>query len=225
MKKLLTTTEGVQIVFDKTVARVSHIALSSVMGVLPQSTMKLIKRYEPTLNEHGLLGFKIQVIKGRGQPEQVAWLNENQCYFILTLSRNTDKVVQAKSNLIKAFSAARELLAQRATQYLPMHHAAHDAISHIAHRAREHGSTTAESVYHMSYEKLINAVFGIEPNSRAQLDVATQCAITAAYTVINTTLKDASAQGLTHQETYLLAKHNVAHMAAMMGTKRLECAA
>jgi hypothetical protein len=65
MKTLLTTTEGVQIVFDKTVARVSHIALSSVMGVLPQSTMKLIKRYESTLSEHGLLGFKIQVIKGR----------------------------------------------------------------------------------------------------------------------------------------------------------------
>lgn len=51
MKKLLTTTEGVQIVFDKTVARVSHIALSSVMGVLPQSTMKLIKRYESTLRD------------------------------------------------------------------------------------------------------------------------------------------------------------------------------
>ena len=224
MKNLLTTSNGVAIMLDKQEARVSHFAISQAMGVKPQSTMKLIQKYEPMLKKHGILGFKIQVFKKRGQPEQVAWLNEAQCFFILTLSRNTAKVVEAKSNLVAAFIAARDCIKQRAEQYLPMHRAAHSAISELVNLAHTQGSTTAESKYHMCYEKLLNAVVGIEAGSRGELDARTQSFFTAAYATIDSTVHAANAQGLHYKETYRLVKRNVTHLASMM-IKPLEVAA
>ncbi|MBW4433998.1 MAG: Rha family transcriptional regulator [Pelatocladus maniniholoensis HA4357-MV3] len=36
------------------------------------------------------------------------WLTEDQAYFVVTLSRNSEIVIQAKANLVKAFSKARK---------------------------------------------------------------------------------------------------------------------
>lgn len=48
-----------------------------------------------------------------GEREQsYALLNEDQCY-LLTLMRNTEKVLDAKVNLVKAFRDARTQLAKR----------------------------------------------------------------------------------------------------------------
>lgn len=47
--------------------------------------------------------------KGGSQP-RIAYLNEEQATFVMTLSRNTDKVVRAKIQLVKAFSKAKQAL-------------------------------------------------------------------------------------------------------------------
>jgi phage regulator Rha-like protein len=71
----------------------------------------VIKKYEPLLEKNfGILRFENGEIKGRGQPEKFAWLLEEQATFLMTLSRNTEQVVQAKINLVKAFMEAKKRL-------------------------------------------------------------------------------------------------------------------
>lgn len=210
----------IQIVLIKNEPLVSHIDLSNVMNVKPRSTMKLITQYQTTIETHGVVRFKIaKPPKGTtgGRPEQVAMLNEEQCFFILTLSRNTPQVVQAKSNLVKAFKAAREQLAQRQVQYLPLHHAAHDSIHAAVLRAHANGSTTTEALVHMNVEKLLNTCFGIAPNSRAKLSAQMQAIMSTAYSVVS----DIYAQEQDHKTAYQRAKQQVMQLAALTQFKAL----
>ena len=58
----------------------------------------------------GFLRFEHGEIKGRGQPEKFVYLTEEQAIFFMTLSRNTERVVQCKIQLVKAFTKAKKLL-------------------------------------------------------------------------------------------------------------------
>jgi hypothetical protein len=133
------------------------------------------------------------------------------------LTRNTPKSVQAKSALVMAFSKAREALIQRRTQYLPMLRTAHDSIQSIACRARANGSTTPEHIFHMSYEKLINKVIGIDAGQRECLNLAQRCAFTLAYAAIPNILNDAEQRGLDHKQTYQMVKDSLPKVVALLG--------
>ena len=227
MKNLLTTSNGVAIMLDKQEARVSHRVIAESLGVLPHNAFNQIRTYQSDFEEVGVLLFKtIKPLNGTvgGRPETIAYLNEDQSFLLLSFSKNTTKARAAKLRMVQAFAAARDCIKQRATQYLPMHHAAHDAIGELVSLAHAQGSATAESVYHMCYEKLINAVAGIEAGSRDTLDAHTQAFVTAAYATIDSTVHAANAQGLHYKETFKRVKHSVTQLAAMM-IKSLEVAA
>lgn len=81
--------------------------LAAQLGNQHENTYDLVKRYEADFLELGILRFETGEIAGRGQPEKYALLNEDQCYLLLTYSRNTPKVRALKINLIKAFREAR----------------------------------------------------------------------------------------------------------------------
>ncbi|MNN40248.1 Phage regulatory protein Rha [compost metagenome] len=81
--------------------------LAVQLGNQHENTYDLVKRYEADFLELGILRFETGEIVGRGQPEKYALLNEDQCYLLLTYSRNTPKVRALKINLIKAFREAR----------------------------------------------------------------------------------------------------------------------
>ncbi len=81
--------------------------LAGQLGNQHENTYDLVKRYEADFLELGILRFETGEIVGRGQPEKYALLNEDQCYLLLTYSRNTPKVRKLKINLIKAFREAR----------------------------------------------------------------------------------------------------------------------
>ncbi|VEP16093.1 hypothetical protein H1P_4020004 [Hyella patelloides LEGE 07179] len=48
--------------------------------------------------------------QGNSSKERYAYLTEEQSTFLMTLSRNTDKVVQCKLELVKAFTKAKKLI-------------------------------------------------------------------------------------------------------------------
>ena len=221
MMKNLLTNNGVSIAIDKQEPCISHKSIAQSLGVDNRSMYRLIIEYQNDIEAFGIMRFQNAVIKGKGQPERIAYLNENQCYFVLTLTRNTAKAVQAKSALVMAFYKAREALTQRQTQYLPMYHNAHDSIKSVATMAHTNGSTTPEHIFHMTYEKLINQVFGIDAGTRDRLSVAQQCAISTAYTTIDHALDDATRQGLDHKQTYQLAKQRLNTIASAMGVKQI----
>ena len=211
MKNLLTN-DGVSIAIDKQEPCISHKSIAHSLGVDNRSLYRLIIEYQNEIATFGKVRFENAPLTS-GQRERIAYLSENQCYFVLTLTRNTPKSVQAKSALVMAFSKAREALIQRQTQYLPMLHTAHDSIQSIACRARANGSTTPEHIFHMSYEKLINKVIGIDAGQRECLNLAQQCAFTAAYA----TIYNIAQRGLDHKQTYQMVKNSLPKVVALLG--------
>lgn len=102
MSKTITTFDGVQIAIDKQEARISHRSIADTLGVEQRAIMQLINSYERDLAEFGKVTFQMLPLPS-GQRERIAYLNEDQCYLVLTYSRNTPKARLAKINLVKAF--------------------------------------------------------------------------------------------------------------------------
>ena len=215
MKNLLTN-DGVSIAIDKQEPCISHKSIAHSLGVDNRSMYRLIIEYQSEVTSFGKVRFENAPLTS-GQRERIAYLSENQRYFILTLTRNTAKAVQAKSALVMAFSKAREALIQRQTQYLPMYHHAHDSIKSVVTMAHTNGSTTPEHIFHMSYEKLINKVIGLDAGQRERLNVTEQCAVTVAYATIGNILNDAAQRGLDHKQAYQMVKDNLPKVVALLG--------
>jgi phage regulator Rha-like protein len=87
------------------------------LGIEHESFMKTIEKYKAkTERAFGVLRFEIgKPPSGSlgGRPEKIAFLNEDQSTFYVTLSRNTPEVVQFKLGLVKAFSDAKRQLAEK----------------------------------------------------------------------------------------------------------------
>jgi phage regulator Rha-like protein len=72
----------------------------------------IVKYKSITESRFGVLRFKNvkpQIGKG-GRPQKIAYLTEDQSYFYVSLSKNSDEVVQFKADLVAAFSEARRCL-------------------------------------------------------------------------------------------------------------------
>lgn len=147
-----------------TEARVDSRLLAKQLGNKHKAVLTLLDRYLPTFKAHGQLTFKKEVgsrKQGGGNAERYALLNENQAYFLLSLSRNTEIVVALKSRLITAFSEARRAADVRRTEYLPAHHAMHDAIKDKA------AGSPNERFMHINANKALNQLAGVQAGCRA----------------------------------------------------------
>lgn len=90
--------------------RVDSRLLAEQLGNKPKNSMALIERYLAKFEEFGVAPFQTEKpLAGTagGRPERFALLNEDQAFFLLSLSRNTDRVVELKASLIMAFREAR----------------------------------------------------------------------------------------------------------------------
>jgi phage regulator Rha-like protein len=91
-------------------ARVDSRLLANQLDNYHKNTMALVERYLGKFKEFGVVPFQTEKpLAGTvgGRPERFALLNEDQAFFLLALSRNTDRVVELKSSLIMAFREAR----------------------------------------------------------------------------------------------------------------------
>lgn len=86
--------------------RISSRDLAEGVGVQHKATFTLIKKHKKRLESFGSLEFKIPARSKTGQ-EKHAFLNEDQAIFLITLSRNTEQVVEFKHALVTAFSKLR----------------------------------------------------------------------------------------------------------------------
>jgi phage regulator Rha-like protein len=210
----------IAVVLTRNEPRISHHNVAHALGVTPRSMMQLISDHQSTIEQLGVLSFQnAKPIKGTngGRPERLVYLNEDQCYMLLTLTRNTAQAIQAKLTMVKAFKTAREQLAQRQTQYLPLHHAAHDSIQAAVLRSHAKGSTTPEKLAHINIEKMLNACFGIAPNSRCQQPPQVQALMNTAYGVV----RDIYAQEPDHKTAYQRAKRQVMQLVALTQVRTL----
>jgi len=82
------------------------------LGIQHASVIKLVRTYLPDFQEFGRVRFEIQPFATNGgeQFRKYAVINEQQAYFLMTLMRNSPRIIEFKKTLVKAFFEARTLL-------------------------------------------------------------------------------------------------------------------
>ncbi|TAN09426.1 MAG: hypothetical protein EPN34_13955 [Burkholderiaceae bacterium] len=192
--------------------RVDSRLLAKQLDNHHKNTWELIQRHKAKLEGFGHLPFQTEVGKraqGGGNPQRYALLNENQCHFLLTLSKNTPRVVELKANLITAFSEARRA-AELNQEYLPTYHALHDQIRALP------GDPEHERYAHMNVNKLLNKVTGIETGGRSRADVPSKALLIVAQHMAVQAMQGA----MDRSDGYARVKVALVPLAMLIGQKK-----
>jgi phage regulator Rha-like protein len=98
--------------------------IAATLGVDHRSFFKLITDYQEEIEQDfGQLRFEITVgdrPQGGGNPQKYALLTEDQSYVYLAYSKNTKQARASKRLLVKAFSEAKQHIAQLQQQHLDL---------------------------------------------------------------------------------------------------------
>ena len=200
--------------------RVDSRDLAAHMDNTPKHVRELIETYQQHFERFGVLRFETaKPVAGSlgGRPERFALLNEDQCYFLLTLVRNSDRVVDLKARLVLAFRESRERRMMADTQYLPGYHALHDEVMALAQLAHDNGSLAGDEVFHCNANKLVNKAAGISAGMRDRLSDGQRLMVTNLQMIMRNALRSAIAGGADHKEAYQRAKEAALSFARMAG--------
>ncbi len=95
-------------------ARVNTRDLAARMGNKHANVLALVRDYQDDFAGFGQVTFETETVRnsvGAANQTTFVLLNENQCYFLLTLVRNSEQTVPMKAELVRAFDTARATLA------------------------------------------------------------------------------------------------------------------
>lgn len=207
----------IALVLAKTESRIDSRVLSAHLGNRHKAVMALIERYAEQFKGFGQLPFQKEVgerAQGGGNPERFALLNEDQAFFLLSLSRNSERVVKLKAKLVQAFREARQLVDQHRAEYLPTYHRLHEEVHGMAA-----GSSNRHFV-HANINKLINKTAGLEAGQRSSCsDLPQQAMLILAQAVATNALQGA----VDHHEGYQRVKQCLNALAAVTAPKAQVC--
>ncbi|MDP1742929.1 Rha family transcriptional regulator [Polaromonas sp.] len=191
----------------KTETRVDTRLMAMHLGNQHRHVMALIEKYAKSFVAFGKVLFQraSSLDSATGQRERFALLNEDQAFFLLSLSRNSDRVVDLKVKLIQAFSEARRAADQRQGEYLPTYHQLHDVIHSLA------CESSNEKFVHMNVNKLVNKAAGVEAGQRAALALPQQSLLIVAQAVAANALRGAA----DHHAGYERVKQSLQALAAV----------
>lgn len=153
-------------------ARISSLLISEKIATSYKATNNLIRKHKKRMESLGELPFEkaADSKSGRAKP---ALLNEDQSIFLLTLSRNTEQVVEFKLALTKEFAKLRRKQAlidenhakdkwqQNRELGIHQRHDITDAIKQFVIFAKDSGSNGADH-YYFHITRLVNTALGIE---------------------------------------------------------------
>lgn len=172
-----------------------------------------IRKYEHALGALGQVRFEkalgVELPQGGRTPEQsFALLNEDQCYFVLTLMRNNERVVAAKLKLVQAFRDARTQLANRDIARLDgkaVRKAETGAIAELVEYAKAKGSRNADR-YFGNVTTMTNKLLGIESGQRDHLDARKLNDVAILERIVANAISDGIAAGMDYKDVFQLAK-------------------
>lgn len=153
----------------------NSLIISQGTGNQHKNVKELILKYENDFQDFGTLS----VLNGEstgGRPEQFYLLSEEQATFLMTLLRNSKKVVQFKKELVRQFYAMRKFILEKQskawieTRYQGKltRKAETDTIKQLVEYAKEQGSKNADKLY-ITYSKLANKTAGISKRDEASI--------------------------------------------------------
>lgn len=97
----------------------TNVVVAKYAGISYRAINQLINRYKDEITSLGVSSFKMTKLKvnSTGRPVEVYPLNEQQASFLITLLKNTEKVVQFKYKLTKAFFETSKDLQKRKLEH------------------------------------------------------------------------------------------------------------
>lgn len=83
--------------------------ISVGVGLEHKSVIQLIRKHVEGLQKFGVIAFEMR-LNPHGKPTEYAWLNEQQATTLITMMRNSPRVVEFKIALVEAFFSLRDRL-------------------------------------------------------------------------------------------------------------------
>lgn len=122
MNAMLKPIEIVNVENGEPMTTTLQIALG--LGLQHKNVMQMVRTYLPDFQEFGLVAFKtrarLEGQHGGGDVRYVAF-NEQQATFLMTLLRNSPRVIEFKKALVKAFFETREFIRSQDQSYNNIH--------------------------------------------------------------------------------------------------------
>ncbi len=150
------------------------LVIAEGTGVEHRKLKTTIRKHRERLEGFGKLSAPYEAESTGGRPEKYYVLNEEQATFLVTLLKNTDRVVSFKAELVRQFYEMRRILAERQTRtWLETRQAGKltrkaetDVIQQLVEYARAQGSSNADKLY-IAYSRLANKFAGIQARDAA----------------------------------------------------------
>lgn len=145
-------------------------------GVQRRTVDHLLLAHKTDFEEFGILRFEIAKTGGRGRPEIIYHLNEQQATLLMTYLKNTEVVRAFKKELVRQFYTMRSLLLERASPVWQdarslgkeIRRQETEAIKHLVDYAAAQGSRNA-GMYYVNLSRLADATVGIVERDKAQV--------------------------------------------------------
>ena len=202
--------------------RIDSRLLAPELNHRHRTIFESISKYQSKFEEHGLLPFETEAVNNgdaRGvKYQKFALLNEDQCYFLLTLMRNNDFVVDKKSKLVKAFRQAKDQVTLRDMARIEgkaVRRTETDAIKSLVEYATAKGSSNA-NMYYSNITKMTNSLLGVEKGQRDTLDHKSLQQIKIAETIVEMAIRDGLKADLPYKDIYKLCKDRVSSIAQVL---------
>lgn len=200
--------QELSIITLKNELRTDSRLLASFLDHRHRNILENVDKYQSQIKALGSLPFQTEVGVRGGSPVRYALLNEDQCYFLLTLMRNNAHVVQAKLNLVKAFRDARAQLAERDIARLEgkqVRAIETQSIKELVDYASAQGSKSADR-YYVAVTKMTSSLAGVEAGHRDRLDATKLQQLAVIETVVSLAIRDGIKAGMGYKDIYRLAK-------------------
>jgi len=202
--------------------RVDSRLLANQLDTRHRTIFESIIKYESELLSISLLPIQTESVKtenSRGAKiQKYALLNEDQCYFVLTLMRNNDKVVALKLKLVKAFRDARKQLAERDIARLEgkkVRRDETDAIKELVDYAIANGSENA-NFYYANITKITNDVLDIDKGMRDTLDKRQLSVLAMIEIAVRIAINDGLKAELTYKQIFALCKDRISELSPLL---------
>lgn len=191
------------------------LVIAEGIGNRHHAVQQLILNYENDFEEFGQVAFEMRAVKyGRGTNQaKIYLLNEEQATFLMTLLRNSKKVVAFKKELVRQFYQMR--------QYIIEHQSFHwqvtrsesklsrrmetNEIKNFIIYAKSQGSQHAEK-YYIIFSKLADQIIGIEAGSREKATAGQLNTLILIERIIGEVIQAGMKQELFYKEIYQSCK-------------------
>lgn len=154
----------------------NSLVISMGTGVRHDKVKESIRKHKDRVEKFGRLSPPHKGESTGGRPEEIYQLNEQQATFIITLMKNTEKVLDFKEELVRQFYSMRRFILERQSQTWVetrqigklTRKSETDVIQKLVEYANQQGSEHSDKLY-ITYSKLANKIAGIGKRDEASV--------------------------------------------------------